>query len=144
MTTVTVEDIQRDLRSYLRQVRDGASLVIIEANHPVAEIKPFVEPAEREVSGQAGAEVAGHAAQAAEVGDLEARIDLLYGEIRDLLARSAGDPAVAAQAEQKRQQLRSLQERQAELLERRAATRLRFDRETGEQLLARAEKLLER
>jgi antitoxin (DNA-binding transcriptional repressor) of toxin-antitoxin stability system len=38
--TVTLDEIQRDLIGYLRRVKAGETLVILEANEPVAEIKP--------------------------------------------------------------------------------------------------------
>ncbi len=102
--------MQQDLRRYLRQVRNGRSLLILDADRPVAELKPFeqVSASEDEMPG-----------------DLEAQIDLLYGEIRDLVARSVEEPAAETQVEQKREQLRSLQSREAELMDARAAARLR-------------------
>ncbi len=147
MVTITVDDVQRDLRSCLRQVRKGISLVILEAEHPVAELKPFSEttdaaPAERHGERRTG--VAGIAPGDPEVDQLEAEIDQLYDEIRDLVAGSAEEPAARARIEQKRERLRSLQQREAELMERRAAARLRFHPGRGEQLLERAGKLLER
>ncbi len=44
MTTVRVEDIQRDLLGYLRKVEAGETLVILRADQPVAEIKPVARP----------------------------------------------------------------------------------------------------
>ena len=40
MTTITIGEIQRDLMGYLQRVKAGETLVILEANEPVAEIKP--------------------------------------------------------------------------------------------------------
>lgn len=40
MTTISLDDIQRDLVSYLHRVEAGESLVIVHANKPVAELKP--------------------------------------------------------------------------------------------------------
>jgi antitoxin (DNA-binding transcriptional repressor) of toxin-antitoxin stability system len=40
MMTVTLDEIQRDLIGYLQRVKAGETLVILEANEPVAEIKP--------------------------------------------------------------------------------------------------------
>lgn len=40
MTIITIDEIQRDLKSYLQRVKAGETLVILEANEPVAEIKP--------------------------------------------------------------------------------------------------------
>ncbi len=78
-----------------------------------------------------------------EISRLEARIDELYGEIRDLVAVSTEQPARRTQIGQKRDQLRALQQREADLMERRAAARLRFDPEEGNRLLERAAKLLQ-
>ena len=40
MTTVNFNDMERDLASYLRRVRAGETLLVLEANQPLAEIKP--------------------------------------------------------------------------------------------------------
>lgn len=40
MVTVTVDEIQKDLASYLRRVEDGETLVVVRADKPFAEIKP--------------------------------------------------------------------------------------------------------
>jgi prevent-host-death family protein len=40
MTVISIEEIQRDLESYLRKVEEGETLVITRAGEPVAEIKP--------------------------------------------------------------------------------------------------------
>ena len=40
MKTVTIDEFQRDLTGYLQQVKARETLVILEANEPVAEIKP--------------------------------------------------------------------------------------------------------
>lgn len=40
MTTITLEDIQRDLVGYLHRVQEGETLVVTEANNPLVEIKP--------------------------------------------------------------------------------------------------------
>ena len=40
MITVTIEDIQRDIVSYLHRVQSGETLVVTEANFPLVEIKP--------------------------------------------------------------------------------------------------------
>lgn len=40
MTTITIDEIQRDLMGYLQQVKAGETLVILEANEPVAGVKP--------------------------------------------------------------------------------------------------------
>lgn len=40
MVNVTVEEIQRDPVKYLRQVEAGESFVILQADKPIAELKP--------------------------------------------------------------------------------------------------------
>jgi prevent-host-death family protein len=40
VTTINIEDIQRDLQSYLQQVEAGETVVIVRAGKPVAEIRP--------------------------------------------------------------------------------------------------------
>lgn len=40
MTIITIDDIQRDLIGYLQQVKAGETLVVLEENEPVVEIKP--------------------------------------------------------------------------------------------------------
>ncbi len=40
MTTVSLEDIQRDLLGYLLRVEAGETLLIVQADKPVAELKP--------------------------------------------------------------------------------------------------------
>jgi antitoxin (DNA-binding transcriptional repressor) of toxin-antitoxin stability system len=40
MATITVDEIQRDFLSYLRRVQAGETLVILQADKPVAELKP--------------------------------------------------------------------------------------------------------
>jgi antitoxin (DNA-binding transcriptional repressor) of toxin-antitoxin stability system len=41
-TTVTTNEILRDWRGYLQRVKAGETLVILEANERVAEIKPIL------------------------------------------------------------------------------------------------------
>jgi len=41
MSTITVQDIQRDPRAFLDRVEAGESLLVVRYNHPVAEIKPL-------------------------------------------------------------------------------------------------------
>jgi antitoxin (DNA-binding transcriptional repressor) of toxin-antitoxin stability system len=43
MVTVNIDDIQRDLVGYLHRVQAGESLLVLEANLPLAEIKPVSE-----------------------------------------------------------------------------------------------------
>ena len=40
MTTISVNEIQRDLLGYLRRVEAGETLLVVRDDHPVAEIKP--------------------------------------------------------------------------------------------------------
>lgn len=40
MTTVNISDMERDLASYLRRVQAGETLLVVEADQPLAEIKP--------------------------------------------------------------------------------------------------------
>jgi len=41
MTQVNIEDVQRDLPSYLQRVEAGETLVIVREGKPVAEVKPI-------------------------------------------------------------------------------------------------------
>lgn len=41
MTTISIDDMQRDLVGYLHRVQAGETLLVLEANQPLAEIKPF-------------------------------------------------------------------------------------------------------
>ena len=42
MVQVSIEDIQRDLSTYLRRVEAGETLLIVRAGKPVAEVKPVI------------------------------------------------------------------------------------------------------
>ena len=42
MVQVSVDEIQRDLLTYLHQVEEGNTLIVIKAGKPVAEIKPVI------------------------------------------------------------------------------------------------------
>lgn len=42
MVQVSVEEIQRDLFTYLQRVEAGETVVIVRAGQPVAEVKPIV------------------------------------------------------------------------------------------------------
>ncbi len=42
MTTISIDEIQRDLMGYLRRVKAGEAFMLLEDNEPVAEIKPVV------------------------------------------------------------------------------------------------------
>lgn len=48
MSTVSVDDIKRDLAGYLRRVRDGETLISTEADEPLAELKPLSKTADTE------------------------------------------------------------------------------------------------
>ncbi len=41
MTTITIDDIQRDLSGFLQRVRAGETLLITQADLPIAELKPI-------------------------------------------------------------------------------------------------------
>ena len=43
MLTISADEMQKDLTRYLRLVKTGETLVITQANKPVAEIKPVVQ-----------------------------------------------------------------------------------------------------
>lgn len=43
MLTITVDEIQRDLITYLQRVAAGETLVITDANQPLAELKPIIK-----------------------------------------------------------------------------------------------------
>lgn len=77
-----------------------------------------------------------------QIEQLEMKIDELYEEIGALL--SADRPVEQNRIREKRDQLRLLQEYEADLIERRAAARLRFDSEEGHRLLERAQNLMRR
>ena len=41
MTAISLDDIQRDLVGYLQRVEAGETLLIVQADKPVAELKPI-------------------------------------------------------------------------------------------------------
>ncbi len=41
MVTVNIDEMQRDLAGYLHRVQSGETLLVLEANQPLAEIKPY-------------------------------------------------------------------------------------------------------
>lgn len=45
MTTITIEEIQRDLFKYLQLVRAGETFIVTLADKPLAEIKPIAQDA---------------------------------------------------------------------------------------------------
>lgn len=78
-----------------------------------------------------------------DVGQLETRIDQLYDQLRALVARSAREPGLHGEIDEKRRLLAALQEEEAKLAERRAQSRLRIKPGEGYRMLERVEKLLE-
>ncbi len=78
-----------------------------------------------------------------DVGQLETRIDQLYDQLRDLVARSAREPSLRGEIDEKRCQLAALQEEEARLAEGRARSRLQIQPGEGYRMLERVEKLLE-
>jgi antitoxin (DNA-binding transcriptional repressor) of toxin-antitoxin stability system len=49
MITISIDDMKRDLIGYLRRVRAGETLLITEADQPVAELKPILNTTDRGV-----------------------------------------------------------------------------------------------
>jgi antitoxin (DNA-binding transcriptional repressor) of toxin-antitoxin stability system len=47
MTTITLDDMQRDLPGYLLRVRAGETLLIMQADQPIAELKPVTPSAKQ-------------------------------------------------------------------------------------------------
>lgn len=45
MASITVDELQRDLVSFLNRVEAGETLLILREDHPVAEVKPVLVPA---------------------------------------------------------------------------------------------------
>ena len=45
MVTISADEMQKDLPNYLRLVKTGETLVITQADEPVAEVKPVVQVA---------------------------------------------------------------------------------------------------
>lgn len=44
MVRVTVDELKRDLSGYLHRVEAGETLIVEDANQPVAEVKPIAPP----------------------------------------------------------------------------------------------------
>ncbi len=74
---------------------------------------------------------------------LEAEIDQIYDELRDLVARSAADPGLLSEVERKRGQLHALQVEEAKAWRQRADAGRYLRPGEGYQLLERATRLLE-
>lgn len=47
MTTITLDEMQRDLSGYIQRVRAGETLLIMQAEQPIAELKPIAPPAQQ-------------------------------------------------------------------------------------------------
>jgi antitoxin (DNA-binding transcriptional repressor) of toxin-antitoxin stability system len=45
MSTISVQDIQRDLLTFLRRVEAGESFLVVRDDHPLAEVRPVATPA---------------------------------------------------------------------------------------------------
>jgi antitoxin (DNA-binding transcriptional repressor) of toxin-antitoxin stability system len=45
MSTISVQDIQRDLFAFLRRVEAGESFLVVSGEHPLAEVRPVPAPA---------------------------------------------------------------------------------------------------
>ncbi len=75
---------------------------------------------------------------------IEAEIDQIYDEIRELVARSAETPDVEVEIERKREHLHALKVEEAAVLRRRAESMRRLKPGEGERLLRHAEELLSR
>ncbi len=82
------------------------------------------------------------AAQLPDAPPLEAQIDELYDEIRDLVVHSAENPGLKTEIEHKREKLRALQAEEAAAWRRRADARLHLKPGEGYRLLERAARLL--
>lgn len=76
--------------------------------------------------------------------EVEMEIDAVYDEIRSLVASRAGDPGLSRALHPLREKLRALQEREAEMMERRFLAHFRFDPEGGDRLIERAQQLLKK
>jgi antitoxin (DNA-binding transcriptional repressor) of toxin-antitoxin stability system len=45
MSTISVQDIQRDLLTFLRRVEAGESFLVVSGERPLAEVRPVAVPA---------------------------------------------------------------------------------------------------
>jgi antitoxin (DNA-binding transcriptional repressor) of toxin-antitoxin stability system len=45
MSTISVQDIQRDPTSFLRRVEAGEAFVVVRGEQPLAEVRPLATPA---------------------------------------------------------------------------------------------------
>ena len=44
MSTISVQDLQRDLLAFLRRVEAGESFLVVRGDHPLAEVRPVPAP----------------------------------------------------------------------------------------------------
>ena len=44
MSTISVQDLQRDLLAFLRRVEAGESFLVLSGQHPLAEVRPVSAP----------------------------------------------------------------------------------------------------
>jgi antitoxin (DNA-binding transcriptional repressor) of toxin-antitoxin stability system len=45
MSTISVQDIERDLLAFLRRIEAGESFLVVRGEHPLAEVRPVIAPA---------------------------------------------------------------------------------------------------
>jgi antitoxin (DNA-binding transcriptional repressor) of toxin-antitoxin stability system len=45
MSTISVQDLERDLRAFLRRVEAGESFLVVSGEQPLAEVRPVAAPA---------------------------------------------------------------------------------------------------
>jgi antitoxin (DNA-binding transcriptional repressor) of toxin-antitoxin stability system len=45
MSTISVQDLQRDLFGFLQRVEAGESFLVVRGDHPLAEVRPVPAPA---------------------------------------------------------------------------------------------------
>ncbi len=45
MSTISVQDLQRDILAVLRRVEAGESFLVVSGEHPLAEVRPVSAPA---------------------------------------------------------------------------------------------------
>jgi antitoxin (DNA-binding transcriptional repressor) of toxin-antitoxin stability system len=45
MSTISVQDIQRDLLAFIRRVEAGESFLVVRGDHALAEVRPVAAPA---------------------------------------------------------------------------------------------------
>jgi antitoxin (DNA-binding transcriptional repressor) of toxin-antitoxin stability system len=44
MSTISVQELQRDLAAFLRRVEAGESFLVVSGEHPLAEVRPVPAP----------------------------------------------------------------------------------------------------